>query len=64
MQPRFLIPSDIFFQIETLSKVNHKNFINLFGYCEEEDILLHFSSLQFLPVNVNKLAWFHCFMAF
>ncbi|KAG8653293.1 hypothetical protein MANES_05G014704v8 [Manihot esculenta] len=38
-------------KIETLSKVNHKNFINLFGYCEE-DILLHFSSLQFLPVKL------------
>lgn len=27
----------LWFQIDTLSKVNHKNFVNLIGYCEEEE---------------------------
>ena len=27
----------LWFQIDTLSKVNHKNFVNLLGYCEEEE---------------------------
>ena len=26
----------VIFQIDTLSKMNHKNFVNLIGYCEEE----------------------------
>ena len=37
------------FQIETLSKVNHKNFVNLIGYCEEEEPFTRMMVFEYAP---------------
>ena len=36
-------------QIETLSKVNHKNFVNLIGYCEEEKPFTRMMVFEYAP---------------
>ncbi|EEF34088.1 receptor protein kinase, putative [Ricinus communis] len=36
-------------KIETLSKVNHKNFINLLGYCEEEEPFTRMLVFEYAP---------------
>lgn len=38
-----------FLQIETLSKVNHKNFVNLIGYCEEEKPFTRMMVFEYAP---------------
>lgn len=35
--------------IETLSKVNHKNFVNLIGYCEEENPFTRMMVFEYAP---------------
>lgn len=37
------------FQIETLSKVNHKNFVNLIGFCEEEKPFTRMMVFEYAP---------------
>lgn len=42
--------SDVFlFQIETLSRVNHKNYVNLLGYCEENEPFTRMMVLEYAP---------------
>lgn len=36
-------------KIETLSKVNHKNFVNLIGYCEEEEPFTRMLVFEYAP---------------
>ncbi|CAI9091762.1 OLC1v1026871C1 [Oldenlandia corymbosa var. corymbosa] len=36
-------------KIETLSKVNHKNFVNLLGYCEEEQPFTRMMVFEYAP---------------
>ncbi|KAK9279153.1 hypothetical protein L1049_012830 [Liquidambar formosana] len=36
-------------KIETLSKVNHKNFVNLIGYCEEEEPFTRMMVFEYAP---------------
>ncbi|KAL3035369.1 hypothetical protein AAZX31_02G247900 [Glycine max] len=36
-------------KIDTLSKVNHKNFVNLIGYCEEEDPFTRVLVFEYAP---------------
>lgn len=36
-------------KIETLSKVNHKNFVNLVGYCEEEEPFTRMMVFEYAP---------------
>ncbi|XP_010693070.3 probable inactive receptor-like protein kinase At3g56050 [Beta vulgaris subsp. vulgaris] len=36
-------------KIETLSKVNHKNFVNLIGYCEEEEPFARLMIFEYAP---------------
>ncbi|KAK2643334.1 hypothetical protein Ddye_025097 [Dipteronia dyeriana] len=36
-------------KIETLSKVNHKNFINLIGYCEEDEPFTRMMVFEYAP---------------
>lgn len=36
-------------KIETLSKVNHKNFVNLLGYCEEEEPFSRMMVFEYAP---------------
>lgn len=38
-----------YFQIYTLSKVNHKNFMNLIGYCEEEKPFTRMMVFEYAP---------------
>lgn len=40
---------DFRFQISTLSKVNHKNFMNLLGYCEEEEPFTRMMVFEYAP---------------
>lgn len=37
------------FQIDTLSKVNHKNFVNLIGYCVEEEPFTRIMVFEYAP---------------
>ena len=37
------------FQVEILSKVNHKNFVNLIGYCEEEQPFTRLMIFEYAP---------------
>lgn len=37
------------FQIDTLSKVNHKNFVNLIGFCEEEEPFTRMMVFEYAP---------------
>lgn len=39
----------ILFQIEQLSKVNHKNFVNLIGYCEEQEPFTRMMVFEYAP---------------
>ncbi|KAJ0045862.1 hypothetical protein Pint_06561 [Pistacia integerrima] len=36
-------------KIDTLSKVNHKNFVNLIGYCEEEETFTRMMVFEYAP---------------
>lgn len=36
-------------QIDTLSKVNHKNFVNLIGYCEEDEPFTRMMVFEYSP---------------
>lgn len=36
-------------KIDTLSRVNHKNFVNLLGYCEEDDIFVRMMVFEYAP---------------
>ena len=36
-------------QIETLSRVNHKNFVNLLGYCEEVEPFTRMMVFEYAP---------------
>ncbi|KAJ3670744.1 hypothetical protein LUZ60_008170 [Juncus effusus] len=36
-------------KIETLSRINHKNFVNLLGYCEEEEPFMRMMVLEYAP---------------
>uniref|UniRef100_A0A0D9V423 Protein kinase domain-containing protein n=1 Tax=Leersia perrieri TaxID=77586 RepID=A0A0D9V423_9ORYZ len=36
-------------KIDSLSRINHKNFINLLGYCEEEDPFMRMMVLEYAP---------------
>jgi len=38
-----------YFQIETLSKVNHKNFVKLMGYCEEKNPFTRMMIFDYAP---------------
>ena len=42
----------LWFQIDTLSKVNHKNFVNLLGYCEEEEPLTRIIVFEYAPDGI------------
>lgn len=37
------------FQIDTLSKVNHKNFVNLVGFCEEAEPFTRMLVFEYAP---------------
>lgn len=37
------------FQITSLSRVNHKNFVNLLGYCEEEQPFTRMMVFEYAP---------------
>ncbi|GAB4846580.1 hypothetical protein Ancab_025587 [Ancistrocladus abbreviatus] len=45
-------------KIETLSRINHKNFVNLLGYCEEEDPFLRMMVFEYAP-NGNLYEHLH-----
>ena len=36
-------------QIDTLSRVNHKNFTNLIGYCDEEEPFTRMMVFEYAP---------------
>ncbi|KAF8675734.1 hypothetical protein HU200_003993 [Digitaria exilis] len=36
-------------KIDSLSRINHKNFINLLGYCEEEDPFMRMMVMEYAP---------------
>lgn len=36
-------------QIDTLSRINHKNFVNLLGYCEEEEPFTRMMVFEYAP---------------
>ena len=36
-------------QIETLSRVNHKNYVNLLGYCEENEPFTRMMVFEYAP---------------
>ncbi|CAO1945500.1 unnamed protein product [Urochloa humidicola] len=36
-------------KIDSLSQINHKNFINLLGYCEEEDPFMRMMVMEYAP---------------
>lgn len=36
-------------QIDTLSRVNHKNFVNLIGYCEEDEPFARMAVFEYAP---------------
>ena len=36
-------------QIDTLSRINHKNFINLLGFCEDEEPFTRMMVLEYAP---------------
>lgn len=39
----------VLLQIETLSRVNHKNFVNLIGYCEENEPFSRMMVYEYAP---------------
>lgn len=45
--------TNIFFfvdlQIDTLSRINHKNFVNLLGYCEEDEPFMRMMVFEYSP---------------
>ncbi|XP_019158264.1 PREDICTED: probable inactive receptor-like protein kinase At3g56050 [Ipomoea nil] len=45
-------------KIETLSKVNHKNFVNLIGYCEEDEPFTRMMVFEYAP-NGNLFEHLH-----
>jgi serine/threonine protein kinase len=36
-------------QVDSLSRINHKNFINLIGFCEEEEPFTRMMVLEYAP---------------
>lgn len=38
-----------FLQIDTLSRVNHKNFVNLIGYCEDDNPFVRMMVFEYAP---------------
>lgn len=36
-------------QIDSLSRINHKNFVNLLGFCEEEEPFTRMMVLEYAP---------------
>ncbi|KAJ3694154.1 hypothetical protein LUZ60_009634 [Juncus effusus] len=40
-------------KIELLSRVNHKNFVNLLGYCEEEEPFMRMMVLEYAPNTLS-----------
>ncbi|GJN40603.1 hypothetical protein PR202_gb29847 [Eleusine coracana subsp. coracana] len=46
LQKAFVTGNDI---IDSLSRINHKNFINLLGYCEEEEPFMRMMVLEYAP---------------
>lgn len=47
------------FQIEMLSKINHKNFANLLGYCEEKEPFTRILIFEYAP-NGSLFEHLHC----
>ncbi|GAB2284378.1 hypothetical protein Dimus_018832 [Dionaea muscipula] len=45
-------------KVHTLSRINHKNFVNLLGYCEEEDPFLRMMVFEYAP-NGNLYEHLH-----
>ncbi|XP_061342750.1 protein MALE DISCOVERER 2-like [Gastrolobium bilobum] len=45
-------------KIDTLSRINHKNFINLIGYCEEEEPFTRMLVFEYAP-NGNLFEYLH-----
>lgn len=45
----FSIENVFLFQISSLSKVNHKNFMSLLGYCEEEEPFTRMMVFEYAP---------------
>ncbi|XP_074319289.1 protein MALE DISCOVERER 1-like isoform X3 [Silene latifolia] len=45
-------------KLETLSKINHKNFVNLLGYCEEQDPFVRMMVFEYAP-NGNLYEHLH-----
>ncbi|KAK9674196.1 hypothetical protein RND81_12G217600 [Saponaria officinalis] len=45
-------------KIDTFSKINHKNFVNLLGYCEEEDPFVRMMVFEYAP-NGNLYEHLH-----
>lgn len=39
----------VMFQIEKLSKLSHKNFVSLIGYCEEEEPFTRMMVFEYAP---------------
>ena len=46
------------FQIDILSRINHKNFVNLIGYCEEEEPFTRMLVFEYAP-NGNVFEHLH-----
>jgi serine/threonine protein kinase len=36
-------------QVDALSRINHKNFVNLLGFCEEEEPFTRMMVLEYAP---------------
>lgn len=46
-------------QVEALSKINHKNFVNLIGYCEEDAPFTRMLVFEYAP-NGTLYEHLHC----
>lgn len=40
---------DEYKQVDALSRINHKNFVNLLGFCEEEEPFTRMMVLEYAP---------------
>lgn len=47
------------FQIKMLSKINHKNFVNLLGFCEENEPFTRILIFEYAP-NGSLFEHLHC----
>lgn len=58
MTPQLSTLPFLLLQIDNLSRVNHKNFVNLLGYCEEEKPFTRMMVFEYAP-NGNLFEHLH-----